>query len=307
MKNNMYVAAALVALAAVFPIRALAQPVPSYADGASTTADGEENIHGRIVNFNGAYNMQVRDNRGYVDNVELHQGTIINPTGITLQPGMVVSVLGYNAGSYLAANEIDTPYTFYSGIPYWEGHPWNYYGPTYGLNLYFGNHLGWWHGSELRTGYHYNGGVRVYSNTHNIYSGHGGSYQGRSVVAPPDRGGYHPQGGMSHGFAGGPPVPGSHMGGGGPQGGPPVPGAHFGGGGPQGGPGGGHFGGGPQGGPGGGGHFGGGAPGGGGGHFGGGAPGGGGGHFGGGGPGGGHVGGGGGRGGGGGGHGGGHG
>jgi hypothetical protein len=277
MKNNVYVAAAVIALAAVFPIRAHAQTVPSYADGASTTANGEENVHGRVVSFDGAYNMQVRDNRGYVDNVELHQGTIINPTGITLQPGMVVSVLGYNSGSYLAANEIDTPYTFYSGIPYWEGHPWNYYGPTYGLNLYFGN-VGWWHGSELRTGYHYNGGVRVYSNTHNIYQNHGGSYQGRSVVAPPDHGGYRPQGG---------PGSGAHFGGQGPQGGPGG-GAHFGGQGPQGGPGGGaHFGGqGPQGGAGGGAHLGGGGPGGGpggGGHFGGGGPGGGGGHGGGGG------------------------
>src|ERR1700730_1509139 len=256
MENKKYVAAALVALvalAAATPLRALAQNVPSYAE--APLADGEENIHGRIVSFNGAYDLRVRDNRGYTDDVMLHQGTIINPTGITLEPGMVVSILGYNAGSYLAANEIDTPYTFYSGVPYWQGHPWNYYGSSYGLNLYFGN-VGWWHGSELRTGYHYNGGVRVYSNTHNIYQNHGGSYQGHSVVAPPNRGGYHPTGGASQGFAGG-----NHFGGGGPHAGGapqgPQGGAHFGGG-PQGG-GGGHFGGGgPQGGGGGGGHFGGG-------------------------------------------------
>jgi hypothetical protein len=248
MKHNMYVAAALVALAAIIPVSALAQSVPSYADGTSSTAGGDENIHGRIVSFDGGYNLQVQDNRGYTDNVELHQGTIINPTGITLQPGMVVSILGYNAGSYLAANEIDTPYTFYSGIPYWEGHPWNYYGPSYGLKLYFGN-VGWWHGSELRTGFSYHGGVRVYPNSHNIFMNHGGGYQGHAFVAPPNRGGYHPTGGAPHAFAG--PQGGAHFGGG-PQGG-----GHFGGGGPQGG---GHGGG---GGPQGGGHFGGGGPGGG--------------------------------------------
>ncbi len=45
-----------------------------------------------------AVHLQVRDEQGYVDNVQLHQGTIINPTGITLEPGMVVSILGYNSG-----------------------------------------------------------------------------------------------------------------------------------------------------------------------------------------------------------------
>ncbi|MDB5093129.1 MAG: hypothetical protein JWO85_1230, partial [Candidatus Eremiobacteraeota bacterium] len=235
MKNNLFAAAALVVLAALIPASALAQSVPSYASGASDSG-GDENIHGRIVNFDGAYNLQVQDNRGYTDNVELHQGTIINPTGITLQPGMVVSILGYNSGSYLAANEIDTPYTFYSGVPYWQGHPWNYYGPSYGLNLYFGN-VGWWHGSELRTGFTYRGGVRVYSNSPHIFMNHGGSYQGHAFVAPPNRGGYHPTGGAPHGypgagnaFGGRGPQGGAHFGGGSPQGG-----AHFGGGGPQGG------------------------------------------------------------------------
>jgi Domain of unknown function (DUF5666) len=40
--------------------------------------------------------------------VELHQGTVINPTGITLQPGMRVQVYGYwNRDGSFAANEID--------------------------------------------------------------------------------------------------------------------------------------------------------------------------------------------------------
>ena len=35
------------------------------------------------------------------------------------------------------ANEIDIPYTFYSGVPYFYGHPWNYYGPSTSLSVYF--------------------------------------------------------------------------------------------------------------------------------------------------------------------------
>jgi len=58
---------------------------------------------------------------------------------------MVVSIMGYNAGDYFAANEVDTPYQFYSGIPYYSGHPWNYYGPSISLGFFFGN-PGWWHG-----------------------------------------------------------------------------------------------------------------------------------------------------------------
>jgi hypothetical protein len=248
MKNRTLVVAALAALAAAVPLRAFAQQnPPSYAEAAPASSDGEENVHGRIVSFNGSYDLQVRDNRGYVDDVEMHPGTIINPTGLTLQPGMVVSILGYNAGSYLAANELDTPYTYDQGVPYWDGHPWSYYGPSVSLGLFFGS-LGWWHGSELRTGYHYVGGVRIYPNihVHNIYSSHGPAFHGRDVIAPVAHGGYAPHpgyaphvgyappaGGAPHGFGGGAPHPGGNFGGG----------AHFGGGGHAGG-GGGHAGGG---------------------------------------------------------------
>ncbi len=37
----------------------------------------------------------------------MHQGTVINPTGLPLQNGMRVTIYGYNAGSTFAANEID--------------------------------------------------------------------------------------------------------------------------------------------------------------------------------------------------------
>ncbi len=182
--------AAAVVLTFAVPITAQAQ-APSYADGQPSYASGEENVHGRIVSFDGEYNLQVRDEQGYVDNVQLHQGTIINPTGITLQPGMVVSILGFNSGPYLAANEIDTPYTYYGGVPWYGGHPWNYWGPTIGLTFFFGN-VGWWHGSYFGGPYHYVGGVRVYNTSIRINNVHGGIYQGHNYVAPARNGGYYP-------------------------------------------------------------------------------------------------------------------
>jgi hypothetical protein len=129
----------MVPLALGAPHGALAQPVPSYA-----RHQDDLQIRGRVTGFDGGYNLTVRDDRGYIDHVQLHQGTIINPTGITLAPGMVVNILGSNAGDYFAANEIDTPYSFYGGVPYYYGHPWNYYGPSVSLGFYFGN-TGWWH------------------------------------------------------------------------------------------------------------------------------------------------------------------
>ena len=114
--------AALVALAAAaVPAGAFAQSapdgVPSYATGAPSYGAPGETIHGRVLSFDGAYNLQVRDDRGFVDNVQLQQGTVINPTGIRLQTGMVVAIQGENRGSAFAANVIDTPYPQYGAVP----------------------------------------------------------------------------------------------------------------------------------------------------------------------------------------------
>jgi hypothetical protein len=160
--------------------------LPSYAT-SPTSGDGQ--IRGRILSFDGGYVATVTDEKGYVDNVRLHQGTIINPTGLTLAPGMTVSVLGYDDGSYFSANEIDTPYTYYTGIPYYDGHPWDYYGPTIGLGFYFGN-VGWWHGNRFRGGYHYDNGARIYSNVRVNAFYRGGTFSGRNYVANPASGGY---------------------------------------------------------------------------------------------------------------------
>lgn len=200
-----FIAALAAAILMAAPLAASAQdygPPPSYSGGGPAD-NGDGNIHGRILNFDGGYSLQVRDEQGYVDNVQLHQGTIINPTGLTLAPGMVVSILGYNAGPFFAANEIDTPYTFYAGAPYYQGHPWNYYGPTVSLGFFFGS-PGWWHGAYFGGGYHYVGGARYYNNSVHVNTYYrGGAYQGRNYVAPPSRGGYVPRAGAQyHGNSG---------------------------------------------------------------------------------------------------------
>jgi hypothetical protein len=209
-----FLAGVLTALCLMLPPAAQAQDqVPSY---ASPQYSADQNIHGRVTAFDGGYNLQVRDERGYVDNVHLHPGTIINPTGLTLAPGMVVSVLGYNAGSYFSANEIDTPYQFDGGFPYYAGHPWNYWGPSVSLGFFFGNG-GWWHARYFGGGYHWAGGVRVYASVHvnDVYRSAGGTFHGRDVVAPSAHGGYyghsvHAQGHAVHGGGGHAGHPGGH-------------------------------------------------------------------------------------------------
>jgi hypothetical protein len=181
------------------PLAAVAEDVPSYAQPGQTE---DAQIRGRVISFDGAYALGVRDDHGYVDNVQLHEGTIINPTGLTLAPGMVVSILGYNAGSYFSANEIDTPYTYVNDVPYFEGHPWEYYGPTVSLGFFFGS-AGWWHGGYFNGPYHYYNGVRVYNsvNIHNFYRQNvpHGEFHGRTFVAPREAGGYHAHAAPAHG------------------------------------------------------------------------------------------------------------
>jgi hypothetical protein len=134
--------AALTAL--IVPLGAAAQDVPSYARPAYVSTD--ETIHGRIRSVDGTFNISVDDDRGFIDSVQLHQGTVINPTGLTLSPGMDVTILGVNSGSALSANEIDTPYSYdgplptpvYFGPGYWcPGFAYGY-GPSFSLAVVFG-------------------------------------------------------------------------------------------------------------------------------------------------------------------------
>ena len=101
-------AAALLALGAMaaVPLTAAAQPV-AYAKNPGAA------IKGTIVSIPGKYEIQVRDRQGRLDTVSLHQGTIINPTGITLEPGFRVAIYGSPDGNAFAADEIDTPYHYH--------------------------------------------------------------------------------------------------------------------------------------------------------------------------------------------------
>jgi hypothetical protein len=119
-------------LAAIVPVAAGAQPVPSYARPVAQ-------IKGTISHFDGAYTMYVNDRRGFVDKVELHQGTIINPTGIRLEPGFRVTISGHADGRVFDADEIDTPYhvvttAAYPAYPYPAYSAWSpFWGPGFGF------------------------------------------------------------------------------------------------------------------------------------------------------------------------------
>jgi hypothetical protein len=109
--------------------------LPSY-------ASGEESIRGRISSIDGKYSLKLRDDRGFIDAVRLHDGTIINPTGLRLSPGQSVTIHGYNSGNTFNANEVDTGYAVY-GLPaapypvYGLGYPYGPY-PAFGLGIRYG-------------------------------------------------------------------------------------------------------------------------------------------------------------------------
>jgi hypothetical protein len=93
------------------PLGAFAQGappnVPSYAAPGPAQASDQETIRGHISSIDDADSLQINDDRGYVDNVKLQQGTVIAPNGSQLQPGMTVTITGVNRGSVFAANRIE--------------------------------------------------------------------------------------------------------------------------------------------------------------------------------------------------------
>ena len=139
---------ALLGIVGFTPLVAVAQEAPTYAQGVPSYArpDTEQTIHGRIQSIDGTFNITVADDNGYLDSIQLHQGTIINPRGLTLEPGMSVTILGFNAGSVFQANEIDTPYHFTGPlpVPVYLGPGWWYpgyaygWGPSFSLRVNFG-------------------------------------------------------------------------------------------------------------------------------------------------------------------------
>jgi hypothetical protein len=136
---------ALIVAALALPLAARAADVPSYAVPAPS---GDEQIHGTIRGLSGKYGLTVRDNRGYIDDVTMHQGTIINPTGLPLAPGMRVTVLGHAEGGTFSANEIDTPYQQYGAVyPY--GYGYGYYPGAWDVGFGWGG----WRGGGFRGGF----------------------------------------------------------------------------------------------------------------------------------------------------------
>jgi hypothetical protein len=99
-------------LAAIAAAAMIALPI-----AANAAVPGQSQLQGTITAINGKYDLHVEQSNGTVDNVMMHQGTIINPTGLTLQPGMKVTIVGDQQGDTFAANEIDTPYHYVVDVP----------------------------------------------------------------------------------------------------------------------------------------------------------------------------------------------
>ncbi len=91
-------------------LAALALPVAARADTSSDAARScEQTIHGMINSINGKYGLTVRGGRVGLAGVAMHPGTIINPIGLQLKPGMRVTIAGHADRNTFDADEIDAP------------------------------------------------------------------------------------------------------------------------------------------------------------------------------------------------------
>jgi hypothetical protein len=201
----------------LLPAVASAQPVPSYATQSAPgyASHDDQQIHGTIASLDGKYRVYVRDDRGYVDTVELHDGTVINPTGIPLEPGMPVTIYGRPNGKSFDANQIDAPndvsddngpgdYGYDAGpdAGYVNPYPYYSYYPAYALSYPAFISLGFGYGGGYYGGGYYGGGYYGRGYYGHGYNGHGGVYRGS--FGPGYGGGYHGSyGGGYHGSYGG--------------------------------------------------------------------------------------------------------
>lgn len=83
---------------------ASAQVSPYYYPPAAPAPRRGNDLRGVVAGF-GGYSMTLNVRRGQVP-VQLHRGTIIEPTGTTLQPGMRVNIHGYWSNGAFYANRI---------------------------------------------------------------------------------------------------------------------------------------------------------------------------------------------------------
>jgi hypothetical protein len=91
-------------------VAVLVLPIAAQADAQAYRAPvAAQALSGVIASIEGRYSLTVRDSRGSLRGVQLHKGTTINPTGLQLQPGTPVTIIGHASGGAYDADTIDAP------------------------------------------------------------------------------------------------------------------------------------------------------------------------------------------------------
>lgn len=104
-------AASANAAEAIFIYRYRPAPVVVYQPAPVVVSYDSDDRFARAYDIQGVvtssvpYHMNVRIH-DQIYSVSLHDGTIIKPTGITLEPTMIVNVAGYWSGGTFVANRI---------------------------------------------------------------------------------------------------------------------------------------------------------------------------------------------------------
>lgn len=94
---------AVLSVGAVSPVSAQTYREPGY--GYDQTFRGGHHLQGFVTAFSG-YNLVVRIH-GIAQPVNLHHGTVLQPLGLTMVPGMLVRCDGYfNSGGLFIAEVI---------------------------------------------------------------------------------------------------------------------------------------------------------------------------------------------------------
>jgi hypothetical protein len=183
----------ILTLGAALAATALISPALASAQETAFDGGGNQQIQGTVSSIDGTWNLTVDDASGNSDDVALHQGTIINPTGLTLEPGMNVTIDGYADGSTFDALEIDTPYHYNGPAPvavYYGSGDWypgyaEGWGPSFSLEFDLGNRQferrSFYAGGQVRRGMTPPAG---WENRPNGFIGRGQSTSQRSFGAP---------------------------------------------------------------------------------------------------------------------------
>ena len=159
-KLNIFARGAALALAAsILPTIASAQVIPNlpniqwpWSNNGGNYGPSSSEISGTVSSF-GGYNMTLNGGQS----VSLHQGTVINPTGTSIQPGMNVVVIGYQSGNTFNANEVDVNGSGNGGY-YNNGYPNGYNGYPNGYNN--GQYPNGYYNNGYPNGGYYNGDPR---------------------------------------------------------------------------------------------------------------------------------------------------